>query len=68
MAGCSQIGDAAVKVLAKNAEHLTKLIIGGCGITNDGACAIGDECENLRELDLSGCTGLTENVLDNIVK
>ena len=68
MAGCSQIGDEGIIKLTKGCEHLTRLIVGGCRLTISGAQAIGANCEHLRELDLTGCDGLTDTVLDDIVK
>eukprot|EP00946_MAST-07B_sp_MAST-7B-sp1_P003333 g3333.t1 len=68
MAGCSQIGDEGIIKMTKGCENLTRLIVGGCSLTISGAQAIGANCEHLRELDLTGCTGLTDIALDDIVK
>lgn len=60
LSGCKKISESGFLELAKNLRRLIKLNVSHTDISDTALVEIISSCHNLTDLDISGCTQLTE--------
>jgi hypothetical protein len=64
-AGCKLIGNRTCMALSRNCECLATLNLANTGVTAGGVSMVVSKCVDLEQLDISGCSEVTDETFHN---
>ena len=66
--GPNPVSTAAMQAVARGCPDLESLILYDCDVTDAAIQAVAEGCPNLRELDVTGCTALTNSAIISVAR